>query len=510
MKLKFHLLSVLLITASAVAQPRLVPVTILHWNDFHAQNEPYNVTVKSPVSGHNTTIQVGGAATLFGYVNKYRKESPNPVVLHAGDDFQGTPISSQTYGRSQIELLNLIRPDAFTLGNHEFDYGSEKLRSYFPLAQFPILSANVYDSVRKTPFASPSHIVKRDGITIGVIGLTHTDLPTVVIRDSLVGLTMLDVDTVLTRQIRSLKEQQVDLIVSLNHIGFIQDSLLALQYPDLDVIVSGHDHYPIFSPRRINRTLIVQAGRWGRYLGKLDLQVDVAGDSVYTYAGQLIETRTSTIEPDPVAAKEVQRLVGDLNRVMEEVIGELKTPWVRNPERRRAESNIGNWQTDVMREYAKTDIAIQNSTGIRMPLAAGPVRVGDIWKINPFGNHFVVFEVDGKTLWKMLEFQSSVSTQEWCQVSGVRYTFDSRKPVGSKVQSVEVGGKPLEESRRYSIVTNNYVTSNLVIHFGIESAGLKFKNLPDMDRDVFIKAVREQKVISSFVDGRIQDLESDE
>ncbi len=506
MNLKFHLLLLLLFSSLLAAQPRLVPITILHWNDFHAQNEPYNVTIKSRATRLDTSISVGGTATLLAYLNKYRKESPNPILLHAGDDFQGTPISSQTYGRSQIELLNLIKPDAMALGNHEFDYGSVKLRSYFPLAQFPILAANVYDTIRKEPFAQASMIIKTGGVTIGVIGLTHPQLETIVIRDSLVGLVMLDIDSVVTSHIRGLQQQGADIIVSVNHIGLRSDSLLAMRHPEIDVIVSGHDHFPLFSPKRVNRTIIVQAGRWGRYLGKLDLQVDIAGDSVYSYEGRLIETRTSDIEPDPHATKEVERLVGELRTAMNEVLGELKTPWVRSPERRRSESNIGNWQTDVMRAYAKTDIAIQNSTGIRVPLGSGPITVGDIWRMNPFGNYFVVFEVDGKTLRSMLEFQSSVSTQEWCQVSGIRYTFDSRKPVGQKVQSIEVGGKPIETMKTYSVVTNNYVTSNIPAHFGIDPKGLKFRGLPTMDRDVFIDAVRHQKNISSFTDGRILDV----
>lgn len=506
MKTQFKILFLFLPLSVAAAQPKLVPVTILHWNDFHAQNEPYTVTVKSPTTGQDTSIQIGGTATLLGYLNKYRRESPNPILLHAGDDFQGTPISSLTYGRSQIELLNLLKPDAMTLGNHEFDYGSEKLRSYFPLAHFPILAANVYDTIRNELFAQPTRIIKTGGVTIGVIGLTHPQLETIVIRDSLVGLIMLDIDSVTTSHIRELRQQGVDLIVSVTHIGLRSDSLLAMNHPEIDVIVSGHDHAPLFTPKRVNRTIIVQAGRWGRYVGKLDLQVDLAGDSVYSFAGRLLETRTSDVTPDPMAEQEVERLVGNLRTAMEEVIGELKTPWIRSPERRRSESNIGSWQTDAMRAYAKTDIAIQNSTGIRTGLEAGPIKVGDIWRMNPFGNYFVVFEVDGKTLRSMLEFQSSVSTQEWCQVSGVRYTFDSRKPAGQKVQSIEVGGKPIEERKIYTVVTNNYVTSNIPAHFGIDPKGLKFRMLPAMDRDVFIDAVRQQKVISSFRDGRILDL----
>ena len=88
---------------------------------------------------------VGGTAALLGYINKFKSESNNVLVLNAGDDFQGTPISTFTFGRSQVELMNVIHPDATTLGNHEFDYGANKLRENLKLAAHPVLVANLFD-----------------------------------------------------------------------------------------------------------------------------------------------------------------------------------------------------------------------------------------------------------------------------------------------------------------------------------------------------------------------------
>jgi 2',3'-cyclic-nucleotide 2'-phosphodiesterase (5'-nucleotidase family) len=485
---------------------RLLPLTILHWNDFHSHNEPYRVTVKSATTQRDTSYFVGGAANFLGYLNHYRAQAQHVLSLHAGDEFQGTPVSLYTFGRSQIELLNIIRPDAMVLGNHEFDYGSERLRSYFPLARFPLLSANVFDAKSNKTFGEPTLLFRKGEMSIGVIGVTHPDLETLVIRDSLVGIVMLDPDSVVAHHAADLRMKGADIIIALTHQGWAWDSVMAMKHPSIDVIVSGHDHTPFFKPRKVNRSVIVQAGHGGRYLGKLDLMVDTQGDSIYSYQGRLIENRLGVVPPDSVLAVKVEELEGALRAAMNEVIGTLKTPWQRTTGRERRESNIGNWQTDVMRAYAQADVAFQNSSGIRTSLDAGPITVGDMWRINPFGNFFVVVTVPGSVLRRMLEFQAGVNTQEWCQVSGIRYVFDSRKPMGERIMEVEVGGKPIDDMKSYRVVTNNYVLSNSTAHFGVDLRSYPRESLPKLDRDVFIDAIRQQKIIVSVIDGRVKDL----
>lgn len=493
----------------AWAQPSeksLVPLTILHWNDFHSYNTPYKVTRYDSLAKKDTTYFVGGSATLLGYINKYRLSEKNVATFFAGDDFTGTPISPITKGRSQIELMNIINPTAVTLGNHEFDYGSAILQEHLNSATYPVLCANVWDENRNRYFVSPSTLVNVGGMKLGIIGLTPPELPILVVRENLPGLRMLDVDSVLTIQIAALKKERVDLIILVSHMGIQHDTTVAQKFRDINVIVGGHDHIPLFTPLRKNRAVIVQAGSYGRWLGKLDLVVDVAGDSIYSYAGRLIETRVEDIQPDPVAARKVEEFEALVGAEMREVIGELKTPWRRSRGDVNTDSNIGNWQADVMREYAQADVAFQNNGGIRADLPAGPITVGDIMRISPFGNHFVVFSVTGEMLRKMIEFQTRVNPREFVQVSGLRYTFDSSKPAGQRLISVEVNGKKLDDKRTYRVVTNNYVFSNLEAHFGVSANQFQAEKLPLLDREVFIQRIRKDKVIHSEIDGRITDI----
>lgn len=500
-------LVVLSVLVSALhAQPHLVPLTILHWNDFHSYNVPYKVTVFDSLNRKDTTYLVGGSATLLGYINAFRRAEKNVAVFFGGDDFTGTPISPLTKGRSQIELMNIVNPTAVTLGNHEFDYGSASLKQLLSLANYPVLCANVWDEQNQRYLASPSQVVTVGNLKLGVIGLVPPELPLLVVRDNLVGLTMLSVDSILAIHLAAFKREQVDLIVVVSHMGFEHDTLVALKFPDVNVIVGGHDHLPLFTPVRKNRTVIVQAGSQGRWLGKLDLLVDVTGDSVYNYRGELIETRVDGTTPDPRAAKKVEEFEALVGAEMREVIGELKTPWLRSRTEFPAESNIGNWQADVIRDYAKTDVAFQNNGGIRTDLPAGPITVGDVWRMSPFGNQFVVFSVPGSMLRKMIEFQTRVHPRELTQVSGLRYTYDSSKPPGARLLTVEVDGQPLDESRLYSVATNNYVVGNFEAHFGVSGQGLTVQTLPQLDREVFVERIRSERIISSTLDGRITDV----
>lgn len=507
--MKSFLLCFLTTFASAWAQPssnNLVPLTILHWNDFHSYNSPYKVTVYDSSARKDTTYSVGGTSTLLGYINKYRLSEKNVATFFAGDDFTGTPISPMTKGRSQIELMNIINPTAVTLGNHEFDYGSATLREQLNLARYPVLCANVWDENKNRYFVSPSAVINLGGVKVGVIGLTPPELPILVVRENLSGLRILDVDSVLAIQIAELKKNRVDLIILVSHMGIQHDTAVAQRFREINVIIGGHDHIPLFTPVRKNRAVIVQAGSYGRWIGKLDLVVDIAGDSVYHYAGTLIETRVSDVPPDPTAARKVAELEALVGAEMREVIGELKTPWQRSWGEVNSDSNIGNWQADVMREYAKADVAFQNNGGIRADLPAGPITVGDIMRISPFGNNFVAFSVPGATLSAMIEFQTRVNPREFVQVSGLRYTFDSSKPAGQRLISIEVNGEKLDERRTYRVVTNNYVFSNLEAHFGVSPGQFQAEDLPLLDREVFIERLRKEKQIHSEIDGRITDI----
>ncbi|MBL0173662.1 MAG: bifunctional metallophosphatase/5'-nucleotidase [Ignavibacteria bacterium] len=478
-----------------------VVLTFLHYNDFHSQNLPTSIS-KTDSTGAKISVSVGGSAVLKATIDRERALHPGAILLHAGDDFQGTPVSSVTKGASQIELLELIQPDVMTLGNHEFDYGAANLRRLLPLVTFPVVSANLWDKTTGAPFVPRYRMLEREGLRIGVIGLAPMELKTLSLRENVKDLDVLDAAMVVRQTAAELRKNfGAEVIVVLSHMGVENDTALARGVPGIDAIVGGHSHTPLFKPIRINDTWVAQAGAKGRWLGRLQLTYDRMKKMVVSGYGTLIETVGRNVTPDPVVAARVRELEAKVDSGFAEVIGTLENDWTRSNGPR--ESNIGNWQADALRAHAQTDIGLQNSGGIRKDLAAGPVTLRDMWEISPFGNEVVVFSVSGAQLLTMFELQGA-KEREFCQVSGVSYSYDRTQPAGTAL-TLRVDGKPVEPSRMYRVATNSFVGGHLHDFFNLPEADIPVTALMPAvsDRDVFIEAVRAQKRVRSAVEGRI-------
>lgn len=491
---------IFIFAASLLAQNSTL--RILHWNDFHTQNLPYQVKTKNRATNKDTSFYVGGSATLASYLKKYQSGENATLLLNAGDDFQGSPISTITQGASQIQLLNLLKPDAMTLGNHEFDYGRTSLSEVLRNADFPVLSANLFDRRTNTSYVK-EYIIRQIGtIKIGIIGLMTTELPTLSLPKNVEQLEVRSLSMTVNALIPEIKKNGADIIVALTHQGVTEDSLLATKCPDLDMIVGGHSHTPLFRPKRVNGILIVQAGSRGRWLGKIDLIVDNQKDTIIQSDAELIECRTADIAPDPIVESKVNDLEKLADKGLSEVIAEATVDLKRGG---NGESNLGNWISDVMRNYAKADVAFQNSGGIRKDILAGNVTVRDFWEISPFGNTLVTFAVSGKTLRSMVEHQLSL-TDDFCQLSGLSYVYRI-KDGEKKLHNVKIGNRLLDETTQYTIVTNNYVAAQSKKYFGIDLPEVQITQLNVIDRDVLIEAAKVQKRITAAIENRVKEAE---
>lgn len=485
---KFRRLAILIPVVSALmaAQPELV---VIHWNDFHSNNLPYQV------GRQDATYMVGGYAYLAGYVDSLRSLYPQALMLNAGDEFQGSPISNLTYGLSQILILNRLKIHAFLPGNHEFDYGFANLREKLAQAQFPVITTNYFDSTRNELLSRPYCIYRIGRMRVGILGIGWSDLKSSMLASNAQGLGILDPVAQINKYVAQL-QHKVDIIIVLSHSGADEDSLLATQLTEVDLIIGAHSHTVLRQPKVVNDILICQAGANGRYVGFLQAEVDTLHNRLRNHRYQLLETRNDRIRPYQPVAQLVDSLENSIKATMDEVIGQLRTDWQRNSE---GESNIGNWICDATRDYFTADVAFMNSGGIRKGLRAGPIRVRDIWEISPFDNTIVQFKVTGQQLWQMLQYRLE-NPRDFLQVSGLKYTFDGKRKL---LHSVEIGGQPLDPQAHYSIVTNNFIVSQFERFFGLNPATVEFIPSTILGRDILLQAVRQQKVIESRVEGRI-------
>jgi 2',3'-cyclic-nucleotide 2'-phosphodiesterase (5'-nucleotidase family) len=507
-KIKFFTIVLLSFSASLLfSQENVKEIKILHWNDFHSRNLPYKASKK--VEGQTVDYMVGGSASLLGYLNKYRDDKS--LVLHAGDDFQGTPISSLTKGFSQIQLLNKFNIDAYTIGNHEFDYDAKNLDSALKLANFTYLAGNLAYFPERRFFADLTTEKEINGVKIGIIGVTNDELRTLTVPKNVEDIYIMDNDFAISYGIKELKNSGCDVIMLLTHCGVETDSVYASRYfGDVDVIIGGHSHSVLRKPKLINNVIIAQAGSGGKFLGHINLKVDTESDTVIWYQSELVETVFDSLIYDREMQSMVENMEADVNEKLNKVIGTLENDWKRFG----INSNLGQWEADVFRAKTNSDIAFINSGGLRKDLMKGDITLRDIWEISPFGNTVNTVEVKGTLLFEMLfnHFNEAQKENEksgdpdFLIVSGLNIVYDKEKLKNKEMdffREIKVNGEAIDENKTYKIATNNYIATQVNKFFGDLSETLKVEETNIIDRDVFIEAVENAGVINSVSENRI-------
>ena len=257
-------------------------ITILHTNDVHSHIDPF-----SPEDALHPNQ--GGVARRLTLVEAIRKENPNTLLLDAGDIFQGTPYFNFYGGELEFKLMSLLKYDAATIGNHDFDNGVGGLAAQMPNASFKMLSAN-YDFTNTTMegLTKPYEVFIKDGIKIGVFGL-GIQLEGLVTKALSRETEYLDPVEIAQDMSRILKEEeQCDLVICLSHLGYdykfdkISDIKLAEKTRNIDLIIGGHTHTFLDKPVIVNNAdgvevLVNQVGWAGINLGRIDFTFNLDG-----------------------------------------------------------------------------------------------------------------------------------------------------------------------------------------------------------------------------------------
>ena len=273
-----------IVNASAKPVIEELDLTILYTNDTHA---------------HLKSIP-----RRFTAINRIRDAKENVLLLDSGDVFTGSLFFKQYLGQADIHFMNEIGYDAMTLGNHEFDKSSVILRDFIKAAAFPIVTANInfskdenlkdlaHTEIDTTGWRGniyPAIVKKIKGQRVGIIGLTTER--TTLLSNPNQDLVFENAFEKAEETIKALDAKGVNKIIVLSHLGYGYDKKLAKTVEGIDVIVGSHSHTKLKVPDVYNRkkepTLIVQGGRYGRYLGNLDVTFDYTG-KLTKWNGKLI------------------------------------------------------------------------------------------------------------------------------------------------------------------------------------------------------------------------------
>lgn len=256
-------------------------ITILHTNDVHSHIEPFS-------KDHSEFPNRGGFERRSTILNSIRSKNPNTLLLDAGDIFQGTPYFNFYNGELEFKLMSLLKYDAVTIGNHDFDNGITGLNEQMPNASFDFLISN-YDFKNTVLDGKTSDykIYTKSGIKIGVFGL-GIELEGLVTKELYRETKYLDPIDIAQDVAKKLKnEEKCDLIICLSHLGYKYDNLpnrvcdynLAKKTKGIDLIIGGHTHTfmnePIILKNQISKDVLVnQVGCFGLFLGQIDFYFD--------------------------------------------------------------------------------------------------------------------------------------------------------------------------------------------------------------------------------------------
>jgi 2',3'-cyclic-nucleotide 2'-phosphodiesterase (5'-nucleotidase family) len=427
-------------------------IVLLYTNDMHGQVEP--------LSGG--AGQSGGLVNLVSLIDQVRAQDPDhTLLLDAGDTFQGTYVSNSTQGEVVVEAMNLAGYEAWTLGNHEFDFGQETLRARITQARFPALAANLYDAStgRLWDAVTPYAILQAGTARVAVVGLSYPSTPGITKPANVAGLEFRPAEETMRRVLPEV-EQQTGLIIVLSHLGIDGDRALAETVDGIDVIVGGHSHLAMDRPEVVNGTLIVSAGSKGQSLGRLDLEVDTGTRQVTGYSrSDLLLPVTGQVSPVNEQAKTlVEAALAQVAATKDQPIG--RTSRALEPAR-EGEFALGNLVVDGMRavgvgDGVPVDVAFHNNAGIRTGLPKGQITYGELYDALPFDNQLVAMDLTGAQLLRILEH--SVSDRAGSlQVSGLSFRFDFSEPAGQRLREVAIGDEPLDRQKAYRVVTIDFL-----------------------------------------------------
>jgi 2',3'-cyclic-nucleotide 2'-phosphodiesterase (5'-nucleotidase family) len=415
------------------------PLTILHSNDLHAHLLP---------DDHG----MGGFAYLATAVREQRAHSAASLYLNAGDLVQGTPVSTLFQGLPIYEIANHLGFDVSTLGNHEFDYGWQRIQDFVKAAQFPIVSANVVNDQGAFLSTKPYVIKTVGGIRVAVIGILLGDLVGNLATPEKVGpWRVLPVVETVRKYAAELRDKS-DLIVVLGHMHDQEADAILQQIPEVSVAIVGHAHKEYAKLHNFDGRVGALVTSYGVELGRLDLEVDITAHKLKSAEWKIIPVDSKKLTPDPVVAREVAEWEAKVSKIVDVPIGEAK----RRFEKRDLQLLIER----AMAEETGSDLAWINLGNVRDVIPAGPVLARAVWNILPFDNAVVIGTFKGSQL-------------------------------PPKVRE----GHSIDPDREYTLATTDFTAANQASNDQLGVSGLAFAKTAAMQRDMVIDWIKKKKIL---------------
>lgn len=408
--------------------------------------------------------KMGGISHMKTLINHIKKErgADNVLLLDSGDTWQGTGVALKTQGEAIVKAQNYLGVDVM-VGHWEFTYGKERVKQLIEMLNAKFISQNIIgddsfaDDFEELIF-EPYTVMERGGAKIGIIGQSFPFTSTANPKEFTQGWSFgLRLDTLQQYVDKLRKEEKVDCVVVLSHDGFSVDQEVARQVKGIDFILSGHTHDPSPRPTVINGTVIVIAGSHGKYVGRLD--IDIQNHKVKGYEYKLIPVASNLIPADPEGEKLVAELYSPFDKEFGEILGMTKNTLYK---RDTFHSTFDELINDSIISAMDSDISF--TPGYRWGttvLGGDPITMDNVYEMTgiTYPNVYT-FELGGQQIRHLLEdiadnvFNANPLYQQGGDMSrlgNVTYDIKIGAAGGKRISNLMVGGKALDDNKTYKV-----------------------------------------------------------
>ncbi|XP_065212257.1 protein 5NUC-like [Planococcus citri] len=534
---------------------------ILHNNDLHARFVETDVyTARCPDEYVKQNKCYGGFARMKKAADDARQEAKAQgipsIFINAGDTFQGTPYYTLYKWQVVSELIDKLGLDVMSLGNHEFDDGIDNLVEYLKHITTPVVCCNLNITSEKRldlPNLRPSEVLTVEGRKIGVIGYLTTETKDIANTEN---LEIFEEIPYIRREAQRLKSEGIKIIIALGHSGFEYDKKIAAEVEEVSVVVGGHSHSFLYSPKDAKPSVelvtseyptmvsqksgkqvpVVQAYAYSKYLGRLMVDFDDEGNVLSATGNPQI--LNSTIKKDPDLDTEIAKWTNLVNERVHIVKGYTRTFLGKSVfSEGRFESTLANLITDSFidfevqlakerkeKTWTKTPIAFYQNGGIRSVIDnkknEGTLTIEDLMTVMPFENKLVEMKLRGSSIRKALEFgvstyspdQTSYHASYFLHFSGLRVEYDLTKPSGQRVASVTAlcrycdipEYKPLQNDELYDVVTVTFLAEGGDKFNMFKTESINKTILSFTDIDPLMAYVEKNRVVYPHLDNRLK------
>ena len=481
-KLQSFIIALLIVSISipSAAQER---ATIIYQNDLHGWLFPSSTRV--------------GMVEMARILTPLFERNPNSFYAMSGDLFTGPNLPDEMKGVSELMIWNHFWKQfdrqgfgervLISAGNHEFDYGVPAPGSFWS----GLLCANLLTRQNRAYYMPCKVIRCESGLRIGFIGLLLTGNGRVLTAIEAQGLKMIPMLTALKRTIPGMGRLDLTVLMIHDHMRNIVRLAEALPAElGVDMVLSGHNHLVFEQPLVKNGIYIFQAGAINCCYGQVDLVVKEG--KITAMKNRMVKLRPSPLEHVTMLVKEkVDELGGKRVAVLKH---SLLGAFLRGQE-----NSLGDFVTDAFRWGTGTDVAMTNSSSLRMDFRvfqdeSRELNEGDFKVICPYQNRLVVGKVTGAQIMQIIEGDAVRFTN---QVSGITYRVYPKKPVGSRVLDTKIGGAPLSLDRVYTLTHNAYCVrpENMMRYLNLPPGSIEWKETKLLDYNVVTDYARHLKVI---------------